>query len=85
MNLGMDREYLVKGFDDANVQAYYNYQVDTAVIFGAERFTAELEMKDILTFEMQLAEVKMLSRKHKHFIVYIILFILDFDSKRRTT
>ena len=57
----MDREYLVKGFDDPNVQAYYNYQVDSAVILGAERFNAELEMKDILAFEIQLAEVSLRS------------------------
>ena len=63
----MDREYLVKGFDDPNVQAYYNYQVDAAVIFGADRFNAELEMKDILTFEIHLAEVFYFLRMCKYF------------------
>jgi hypothetical protein len=57
MSLGLDREYLLKGFDDENVQAYYHYQVNSAVIYGADRFTAELEMKDVLNFEMQLANV----------------------------
>lgn len=58
MALGMDREYLIKGFDDETVQAYYNYQVDLAVIYGAERFNAELEMKDVINFEMALANVR---------------------------
>ena len=59
MSLGMDREYLIAGFDDENVQAYYSYMVDMAVIFGADRFNAELEMKDVLNFEMRLANVRL--------------------------
>lgn len=57
MSLGMDREYLIKGFDDEYVAAYYSYAVDTAVIYGAERFNAELEMKDVVNFEIALANV----------------------------
>jgi membrane metallo-endopeptidase-like protein 1 len=58
MSLGMDREYLIKGFEDEIVQAYYNYMVDMAVIYGAERFNAELDMKDVINFEMALANVR---------------------------
>ena len=57
MSLGMDREYLIKGFEDEYVSAYYSYAVDTAVIYGAERFNAELEMKDVVNFEIALANV----------------------------
>lgn len=56
-NLGIDREYLVKGFEDEVVQAYYSYQVDTAVLFGSDRFQAETEVKSVLTFEMALAKI----------------------------
>lgn len=57
MSLGLDRELLIEGFDDENVAAYFSYAVDMAVIFGADRFNAELEMKDVLSFEIALANV----------------------------
>lgn len=47
----------MKGFDDEIVQAYYNYHVDTAVMYGADRFYAELEAKTVLNFEMEMAKV----------------------------
>lgn len=56
-DLGIDREYLIKGFEDEIIQAYYNYHVDTAVLFGAERYNAEIEVKKVLMFEMNLAKV----------------------------
>ena len=56
-NLAIGREYLVKGFDDELVAAYYNYHVNTAVLYGAERFYAEIEAKNVLNFEMDLAKV----------------------------
>ncbi len=57
MSLGMDREILIEGFDDENVQAYYSYAVDMVTIFGADRFSAELEIKDVVNFEIELAKV----------------------------
>lgn len=53
----MDHEYLINGLDDEIVKAYYEYMVDIAVIFGAERNRAEQEMKESLEFEIQLANV----------------------------
>lgn len=58
--LGLDREYLIDGLDNEIVTAYYEYMVDVAVIFGADRSRAEKEMKDSLEFEMQLANVSSL-------------------------
>ena len=40
------------------VEAYYSYQVDMAVIFGADRSFAEKEMMKSLEFEFDLANVK---------------------------
>jgi len=34
-SLGMAREYLIKGFEYSDVQHYYKYMVDTAVLLGA--------------------------------------------------
>jgi hypothetical protein len=57
--LGIDREYLIKGFDDEIVKAYYNYHLDTAVLYGANRSYAEQEVKKVLMFEMDIAKVNL--------------------------
>lgn len=55
--LGLSREYLIQGFDNKIVQAYHSYQVDMAVLYGAERTRAEKEMREVLDFEFALANV----------------------------
>lgn len=54
-------EFLVKGIEDTNVKAYYDFMVNAAVIFGANRSIAEQELLDSLKFEIELAKVKMLN------------------------
>lgn len=56
-SFGLNRELLVKGWDESTVKAYYNYMVDLAVILGAKKPRAETELKDALNFEIALAEV----------------------------
>lgn len=58
-SLGLDREYLIQGLNNEVVKAYYEYLVDLAVMFGADRSTAEIEMKGALDFEIVLAEVSL--------------------------
>lgn len=58
--MGLSREYLSKGFEDKIVKAYYEYMVDMAVIYGADRSRAERELKESLEFEMKLANVSTL-------------------------
>lgn len=53
-------EFLVKGIEDTNVKAYYDFMVNAAVIFGANRSIAEQELLDSLKFEIELAKVKKL-------------------------
>lgn len=55
--LGLSREYLTKGLNDKIVKAYYEYMVDIAVIYGAERSRAKRELLDSLNFEIALANV----------------------------
>lgn len=50
-------EFLVKGIEDTNVKAYYDFMVDSAVIFGANKSIAERELLDSLKFEIELAKV----------------------------
>lgn len=57
---GISREYLIKGVDDKLVQAYHSYQIDTAVIYGADELNATEEMREALDFEITLANVKAL-------------------------
>lgn len=46
-----------KGLEDKIVKAYYEYMVDMAVIYGADRKRAERECMESLEFEMKLANV----------------------------
>lgn len=64
-NLGLNREYLIKGLSDKLVEAYHSYQVDTAVIYGADQSTAEREMRDALDFEILLATKASLAREDR--------------------
>ena len=54
-SLGMSREYLVNGIEDEDVNSYYNYMVNVAVLLGADRVTAERELRESLLFEIELA------------------------------
>lgn len=38
--------------------AYHSYQVDMAVLYGADRARAEKEMRDVLNLEFALANVR---------------------------
>jgi predicted metalloendopeptidase len=64
--LGLNREYLINGLDDKIVKGYYNYMVDMAVIFGAERKRAEIELKDSLNFEIALANISLPTEKRRN-------------------
>lgn len=54
---GLDKELLLKGVNDTNVQAYLQFMIDVAVMFGANRTSAQDEMLKVLEFEESLAEV----------------------------
>ena len=52
-DLGMSREYLIQGFDDKDVQFYYRFMLETAILFGAKPDRAKEEMKEALLFEIE--------------------------------
>lgn len=56
-HLGLRREYLIKGVDDKITNAYYEYMVDIAVLFGADKKRATKELMESLQFEISLANV----------------------------
>ncbi|XP_076238812.1 M13 family metallopeptidase neprilysin 2 isoform X2 [Calliopsis andreniformis] len=65
-SLELSREYLVKGFDDKIVQAYYSYMVDIATILGADKDRAMKELKESLEFEMNLANISLPNEKRRN-------------------
>lgn len=52
-----DRSYLLRGLNDSAVAGYYKLMVESAVMLGANRERAEVEMLDALKFETILANV----------------------------
>lgn len=61
-------EFLEKGIEDINVKAYYDFMVDAAVIFGANKSDAERELLDSLKFEIELAKVSYFAKIIKIFV-----------------
>lgn len=55
--LALSREYLIKGFNETLVTAYYEYMVDIAVLFGANKDEAKSQLLASLEFEIALANV----------------------------
>lgn len=53
---------MIKGLNDKSVKAYYEYMVDVAVIYGADRNLATKELKESLEFELKLANVRFLRK-----------------------
>ena len=53
------RDYYLKGLDDPIVQMYHRFAVNVAVMLGANKTAAELEMRDMVQLEVQLANVSM--------------------------
>ncbi|CAH1183162.1 unnamed protein product [Phaedon cochleariae] len=65
-SLGLRREFLTKGLDDKIVKAYYDYMVDLAVLFGADRDRAVRELRESLEFEIKLANISLPSEKRRN-------------------
>ena len=55
--LGLAREFLVKGEEDPVVQAYTGFMIEVASLLGAEPGFAVQSMTKVLQFEMELANI----------------------------
>ncbi|XP_020813040.1 endothelin-converting enzyme homolog isoform X2 [Drosophila serrata] len=64
--LALSREYLVKGFNETLVTAYYDYMVDVAVLFGANKDKAKTELLSSLEFEIALANISWPNEKRRN-------------------
>ena len=57
-HLGMpSRDYFLKERDDPTLMGYQQFAVDVAILLGADKDRAEQEMRAIVDFEIQLANV----------------------------
>ncbi|XP_044313044.1 neprilysin-2 isoform X1 [Drosophila rhopaloa] len=65
-SLALSREYLVKGFNETLVTAYYDYMVDIAVLFGANKDLAKTELLSALEFEIDLANISWPNEKRRN-------------------
>lgn len=54
----LEQAHLVNDKDNIFLEEYYEYMVDTAVLFGADPHSAMNEMKESLEFEIELAKIK---------------------------
>ena len=52
-----NRDYFLKGRDDPTLLAYENYATQMAIMFGADPMTAKYDMKEMVDFEVRLANV----------------------------
>ena len=57
-SLGMpSRDYYLKGRNNTMLMAYQKMRTEIAVAFGADRDTAEEDTKNMVDFEIELANV----------------------------
>ncbi|KAL7013331.1 hypothetical protein ACKWTF_015335 [Chironomus riparius] len=81
-NLGLNREFLKEGLENDVVQAYHSYQVDLAVLYGADQISAESQMRDVLEFEFALANMSIPKEDRRDFnALYNIMSIKDLQAK----
>ena len=58
-SLGMSREYLMKGLEDSDIQAYFTYMKDVAMLLGADQDSAEQEMLEVIKLEIDIANISL--------------------------
>lgn len=57
LDLTLNNDSMIAGLNDTETRVYYEYMVDMAVYFGAEKDRAETEIYEVLQFEVELANV----------------------------
>jgi hypothetical protein len=57
--LGMSREYLIKGIDDEDVRHYYNFMQKVIIIFYSTDFIKMKQFKEFLQFFSMLNNLSM--------------------------
>ena len=69
--LGMpSREYYMKGHDDVGVQVYEQFAINVAILFGANASNAEREIREMIDFEIKLANVSLITL----YVIYALIW-----------
>lgn len=63
--------------EHAFVKSYYDFMVDSAVIFGANRSNAEIEFLDVLQFEIELAKILLTEEECRNATIIYNLFTIQ--------
>ncbi|KAK4879929.1 hypothetical protein RN001_008075 [Aquatica leii] len=66
-DLPVNRLNLVMGLANPIVKSYYNYLIDLAVIFGADRDEATLQVKEVMEFMFKLAKITLPPEDRRNF------------------
>ena len=66
-------EYYQLGLSHPIMQTYYNILVNVATMMGANSHTAKRDMKDLLEFEIRLAEVCI----DGEILIYLLVYYID--------
>ena len=51
----------MKGHDDVGVQVYEQFAINVAILFGANASNAEREIREMIDFEIKLANVSQIT------------------------
>jgi len=70
------REYYLNDNDSVDVKAYLKYMCDVAVLMGANPDTIVAEMRKVLEFETQIANVSVLFCTSTRIDSFIQCFVL---------
>ncbi|KAB7494554.1 Endothelin-converting enzyme 2 [Armadillidium nasatum] len=68
--LTLPREYFISGLNESDVQKFFQYAVDLAVLLGANKTTAEEEMTEVLEFMIDMSKNSM-PREYRRNIQHI--------------
>ncbi|XP_070505218.1 neprilysin-2-like [Chironomus tepperi] len=81
-NLQLEREQFLEEFESQTIQDYHKYQVDLAILYGAKRICAELQMREVLEFEVKLARIVMTKEERTDFNnLYHLMSIKELQAK----
>jgi membrane metallo-endopeptidase-like protein 1 len=78
------RTYMIKGQEDPMVQAYQRLATNIAIAFGAEAMVAETDMREVVAFEIRLAEVHVIEDKRTPKMAYNITSLAYYVKRPKT-
>ena len=78
------REYFLGGLETPEVQAYLDFQINLAVLLGAEPSRATKEMKENVEFEIKIANVRISNFCLKIKFRTLITLTSDHDTRGRS-